>query len=160
MSLRRTPFPAFSRCPFACLFPSLSPLSLSFCVSVYLECFLGLARTTSWQWAAFYVCILALAHSVSPGTHTYTPPPAPPSADAAATALFCQTFPFVCRLSNVRCILLGALLQPGFFSQLHLHGKAKTETEIETAKLRTPTSNSVMYVMHIDSHRRAQTYTG
>lgn len=115
MSLRRTPFPAFSRCPFACLFPSLSPLSLSFCVSVYLECFLGLARTTSWQWAAFYVCILALAHSVSPGTHTH-PSPCPPFADAAATALFCQTFPFVCRLSNVRCILLGALLQPCFFT--------------------------------------------
>lgn len=38
MSLRRTPFPAFSCCPFACLFPSLSPplsLSMSLCLCLF-----------------------------------------------------------------------------------------------------------------------------
>lgn len=141
MSLRRTPFPAFSRCPFACLFPSVSPLSLSH--SMYLcLCLFGVLFGPGPHDELTMSCVLRVHPCVGPLSltwHTHTPPsPCPPSAAAAATALFCQTFPFVCRLSNVRCILLGALLQSVFFTVAFTRQSQQNRNRNRNSKVENP----------------------
>lgn len=146
--MRRTPFPVSSCCPFACLFHSLSP-SPALCL-----CLFGVLFGPGPHDELTMSCVLRVHPCVGPLSLTWHTHTSPPSA-AAATALFCQTFPFVCRLSNVRCILLGALLQPVFFTVAFTR-QSQNRNRNRNSKVEHLTSNSVMYVMHktrIDSHR-------